>query len=209
MANIELFVGNATTRGQGSLNVVALYKRTAKDKQVPVTFAVKDEKSGVKSLNLVDIKNSSTGNRPGLWIKTRVELPEGSFIEFQMMRSGGLQFGGLNAFIIRSRQDGPFWRIGINLPCDDKSTESRGYIEGRFDVLRIKDIVELGVASHKDIHTYDPRDYQDNVTFELVEREMRARPIIAARPIKPTVVKSGSSGKSVLKIRRIRRIGAS
>lgn len=211
MADIELFFGNVTTRGQGSLNVVALYKKTARDRQLPVASAVMDPKSDVVSLGLVDKKNSSTTNRPGQWIKTRVKIPEGSFVEFQMMRSraGGGFGGSTSAFVIRARSDGPLHRISVDFPVDEHSTESRGYIEGRFDILKPDEIEALGVNCLKHMEDYDPEEYSDHVEVTLLEREFRPKAIVKKAVIKTnTTDGSGpkAEGKKVLRVRRIRRL---
>lgn len=205
MSNIELLVGNTTTKGQGSMTIVALYKKNPETKHQVVTHAVKDAKSGVLSLGLVDIKNSSSANRPGQWIKTRVEIPEGSFLEFQLMMTKGIR-AQMAAFVIRARQDGPLYRIAIDLPVDQHSTESKGYVEGRFDILSPKEIKRLGVNCHKDLDIYNPSDLTSLVTVERIEKEIRSLAVIAkAKPIAKAGATSGN--KTVLKVRRLRRIG--
>lgn len=206
MSNIELIVGNATTRGDGSLTIVALYRKDANTKQQPITMAVKDSKSGVMSLGLVDIKNSSQNNRPGQWIKTRVEIPEGSFVEFQLMRVKGIS-SGMSCFVLKSRATGPLFRIGITLPYDQFSTESKGYIEGRFDILSWTKVRDLGIACHSDIESYKPNSgLTDLVTVERLEKETQSE--VKVTKAKPAVTGVSTVGnKTVARIRRPRKIG--
>jgi hypothetical protein len=209
MSHLELIVGNATTRGDGSMTIVALYRKDAKAKPQTVATAVKDPKSGIESLGM-DIKNSSDTNRPGQWIKSRVSIPEGSFVEFQVMRTKaglGAFSSGLAAFVLKARSSGPLYRMAITLPFDQRSTESKGYIEGRFDILNWKTIQKLGINSHRDIDCYKPGSFlNDMVEIERLEKETQSK--VQVKASAPTASPGASHGtKTVLKIRRTRRIG--
>jgi len=210
MAAIELFSGSVSTKGAGSLTVTSLYKKNAAEPPMPVAAAVKDSKSGVVSLALVDIKNSSRSSRLGQWIKSRLTLPEGSFVEFQFTytKPGG-SFATVGCLILRTRETASLTRIHVDLPHDDNSTEVKEYIEGRFDILDLEAIEMLKVNINKKLYMYETDEIEDFTRVEILEREIKTLP--KAKPViltKPATSKTTDGVKSVLRIRQKRRINA-
>lgn len=211
---IEIISGSVTTRGAGSLRIVAFSRPSAKGRENPLHIAIKDEHSGIKSAGQPDIIQSGQARVGQVWAKNRYMAENGVFVKICLTKSGGGggAFGfGQHNIMIKVRDAGPLYRIAIDLPNDAHSRMTVGYIEGRFDILTVKQLKELGVDRNaqgaSEIQSYGEIDF---VTVTEIEPEIKADDRIKVKAVPSTKAKEADAGggKVLLKRRRVRRIGA-
>lgn len=208
MAIIELTHGGVSTRGHGAMDIFVSYRDVPTSEDQPLHLAVKDPNSGVKEPGgIVQSVPSSRIVNGKHWTTRRVDFPPGSYVRFTIKRMKGGQIGAFSHsfhnLIVSPRDGAPLQELRIAVPSDANAVISAVYIIGRFDILRVKEIVERklnrGNGGSNDLASYDIADMADFMS--LTVKEASVRPRATAK-----VLTNTQTGKGVVRVRRARRI---
>lgn len=194
MPIIEITTGSVTTKGNGSLNVHAFYRKNAKERELPMHEADRDGTHGIRSIGSVETSPSSSRLANLKWVMKRNEYPEGGLIRLNITETvKGLTFNRyIYNLILRARSTAALRELAIKCPTDANSTRGHVDIVGRFDILTPEEVQEYGLhlnAAGRD----DSETFEHMVDLEhLIEQRVLEAEI--SKPSKPNLQKVTGKG---------------
>lgn len=138
--------------------------------------AVSNPRSGITSLGTVSRVPAITGKNDlkGSWHTSQVSCPSGTVFKIsgtrKMQRLALPKSGNL---FVRVREDGPLHRIKFPTLQMNDSTLSHVEVVGRFDVLTIARVDELGIVIQPAFRRLSESPAVDIFVVELLEQELR------------------------------------
>jgi hypothetical protein len=204
---VQLVTGQVTTHGNGSLSIWGFYRKTMKDRELPLQDAERTPDCNVNSIAVPTVTRSCHPRFNQNWVQRRADYPDKSLVRMQFKLtygSGTLVRFEQAGLLLRPRAGAALRQIEIDCPTDDHTPNRFQYLIGRFDVLPMDEIMELylkhPVPKNEKINISDFNlDNIDFITVRMVEREV-APPQKAAR-----IVVQKPGGKKVEKLVHVRR----
>lgn len=196
--NVQLFVGGANLPGAGC-KVIAHWMPLLTAEPEPIQNITRDPQSGVRITSNEFQPASTVDASHGGWSTNRYLVPNETYIKIWMHKREGVQAIYRQAqFVVRIREGAAYNRVRFLLPAIPASAVTAGYMEGNFDMIKTKELIEAGF----DFLGNRPHFDVSHAMYEV--QEIRPASIAKAKPTVTAQVAVGN--KKVGVTRKVRRI---
>jgi hypothetical protein len=162
----------------GTIKVAQSFMRNISAAPEALQFAWKNPLNGVSEISRPEQHPASQQNQNhGVWVTSRYQVPEESFILLNIMKKTGGALVYDNAwFVLSMRMGAALRRLRIQFTGNPLATFPFGIIEGNFDIVPVEHFDKIGIALPPLI--LDKTGYSAEEFFEevIVEREARPPP---------------------------------
>ncbi|MET4190660.1 MULTISPECIES: hypothetical protein [unclassified Bradyrhizobium] len=187
IAGSESFSAANAPLNSGTVKMQQWFMRDRASPMEPFPFAWKKPTNMVSEIGRSEQHPASQQNRNhGVWVTSRWNVPEGSFVVLQIMkRMGGEIVWTDGMFLLHMRESAALRRLRIPFTGADLATFPNGLIEGRFDLVPPTDFDKLGITFPEPYADKFWYDNEDGDWFEeiIVERETRPAQIATTEAI--------------------------